>query len=209
MKIIGLSGGIASGKNEVAKIFSDQGINIFDADQVVHELYSNNLEIIEKVKKIFPNSYQNSMINRKILSDLINQQPNKLPDLEAIIHPKIREQYQDFLAKNHQLNSKLVVINIPLLLEQDFYRYDYLIAIISDEEIRKKRFIQRYQVNNPDKIIDINLLIEKFNYFKNLQIDDQERIKNANFIIENNKDLEILKDQVLTIYKLIIINKQK
>ena len=106
MKIIGLSGGIASGKNTVANIFSELGIEVFDADAVVHNLYSQDKNIIEIVAKNFPESFDGKIINRKILSSLISKNPSKIVILEKIIHPKIREIYQNFLEKNLQKKSR-------------------------------------------------------------------------------------------------------
>ena len=202
LKIIGLSGGIASGKNAVANIFSELGIEVFDADAVVHNLYLQNQKIIELIAKNFPETFDGKIIDRKILSSLILKNPTKITVLEKIIHPEIREIYQNFLAKNLQKKANFVVINIPLLLESNQYKTDKIIAIIVDEKKRQDRYIQRsiadLKNSNPDLI---NELKNKFLMLKNKQISDEERIKKADFVIYNDGNLVDLKQKTLEIYQ--------
>ena len=206
MKIIGLSGGIASGKNTVANIFSELGIEVFDADAVVHNLYSQDKNIIEIVAKNFPESFDGKIINRKILSLLISKNPSKIVILEKIIHPKIREIYQNFLEKNLQKKIDFVVINIPLLLESNQYKTDKIIAIIADEKTRQDRYIQRVVSDLKNSNSDlINELKNKFLILKNKQISDAQRIKKADFVIYNDGNLADLKQKTLDIYKKISI----
>ena len=205
MKIIGLSGGIASGKNAVANIFFELGIAVFDADAVVHNLYLHDQKIIELVAQNFLETFDGKIINRQILSSLISKNPDQIHVLEKIIHPKIREIYQNFLEKNLQKKADFVVINIPLLLESNQYKTNKIIAIIADEKTRQDRYIQRVVADlknaNPDLI---NQLKNKFLMLKNKQISDAERIKNADFVIQNDGNLADLKQKTLDIYQLLV-----
>ena len=205
MKIIGLSGGIASGKNTVADIFHELGIEVFDADAVVHNLYLQDQEIIKLVAQNFLESFDGKIINRKILSALISKNPSQIHILEKIIHPKIREIYQNFLEKNLQKKSNFVVINIPLLLESNQYKTDKIIAIIADEKTRQDRYILRVVAElknaNPDLIHELK---NKFLMLKNKQISDEERIKKADFVIYNDGDLADLKQKTLDVYQKLI-----
>ena len=205
MKIIGLSGGIASGKNTVADIFHELGIEVFDADAVVHNLYLQDQEIIKLVAQNFLESFDGKIINRKILSALISKNPSQIHILEKIIHPKIREIYQNFLEKNLQKKSNFVVINIPLLLESNQYKTDKIIAIIADEKTRQDRYIQRVVADLKNSNSDlINELKNKFLMLKNKQISDEERIKKADFVIYNDYDLADLKQKTLDVYQKLI-----
>ena len=205
MKIIGLSGGIASGKNTVAEIFQQLGIAVFDADAVVHKLYSQDQKIIELVAKNFPETFDGKIINRQILSALISKNPNQIHVLEKIIHPEIRQIYQNFLENNLQKKANFVVINIPLLLESNQYKTDKIIAIIADEKLRQDRYIQRIipDLKNANHDL-INELKNKFLMLKNKQISDAERIKNADFVIQNDGNLADLKQKTLDIYQKMI-----
>jgi dephospho-CoA kinase len=205
MKIIGLSGGIASGKNTVADIFHELKIEVFDADAVVHNLYLQDQEIIKVVAQNFLESFDGKIINRKILSALISKNPSQIHILEKIIHPKIREIYQNFLEKNLQKKSNFVVINIPLLLESNQYKTDKIIAIIADEKTRQNRYIQRVVADLKNSNSDlINELKNKFLMLKNKQISDEERIKKADFVIYNDADLADLKQKTLDVYQKLI-----
>jgi dephospho-CoA kinase len=202
MKIIGLSGGIASGKNSVAEIFSKLGVKIFDADLIVHDLFINNKIVIQQIAKEFPQALKSSAVDRKIIAEIITKNPQKLAIIENIIHPLVRNNYQQFLTINDKNNEKLVILNIPLLQEKKYYKTDKIIAIITDEEIRRNRYIKRSiaDIKNEDEII-ISQLNEKFTLLKNQQISDEERIKIADYVIKNNSNLEDLAQQVITIFK--------
>jgi len=202
MKIIGLSGGIASGKNSVAEIFSKLGVKIFDADLIVHDLFINNKIVIQQIAKEFPQALKSSAVDRKIIAEIITKKPQKLAIIENIIHPLVRNNYQQFLTINDKSNEKLVILNIPLLQEKKYYKTDKIIAIITDEEIRRNRYIKRSiaDIKNKDEII-ISQLNEKFTLLKNQQISDEERIKIADYVIKNNSNLEDLEQQVISIFK--------
>ena len=207
MKIIGLSGGIASGKNTVAEIFQQLGIAVFDADAVVHKLYSQDQKIIELVAQNFLETFDGKIINRQILSALISKNPDQIHVLEKIIHPEIRQIYQNFLENNLQKKANFVVINIPLLLESNQYKTDKIIAIIADEKLRQDRYIQRVipDLKNANSDL-INELKNKFLMLKNKQISDAERIKIADFVIQNDGNLADLKQKTLEIYREMINN---
>ena len=202
MKIIGLSGGIASGKNSVAEIFSKLGVKIFDADLIVHDLFINNKIVIQQIAKQFPQAMKSSGIDRKIIAEIITKNPQKLAIIENIIHPLVRNNYQQFLVYSNKSNEKLVILNIPLLQEKKYYKTDKIIAIITDEEIRRNRYIKRSiaDINKEDQII-ISQLNEKFTLLKNQQISDEERIKIADYVIKNNSNYQDLEQQVIAIFK--------
>jgi dephospho-CoA kinase len=137
------------------------------------------------------------------------QHSNQLEVLENIIHPKVRENYQKFLEKAKENNVNFVVLNIPLLLETNSYETDAIIGVIANENIRKERFLKREELKNPENFKNIKKdLEEKFKNFISNQISDFERIKKANFVIENEgsiKDLEELTQEIID--ELLVDNK--
>jgi dephospho-CoA kinase len=147
MKIIGLTGGIAAGKNFVSEIFAQNGAAIFDADAQVHELFELDKLVISRVAKNFSESLVENKIDRKILSKLVfaNEKKSKknLEILEKILHPKVRQKYDEFLIKSRQENRNLVVLNVPLLLENKGYECEKIVAIIAPKSVQKKRFLAR------------------------------------------------------------------
>jgi dephospho-CoA kinase len=209
MKIIGLTGGIASGKNLVSDFFVKNGAIIFDADEEVHNLLENDENVISQIKEKFPDSFINGKINRRLLGMIAIQHSNQLEVLENIIHPKVRENYQKFLEKAKENNVNFVVLNVPLLLETNSYETDAIIGVIANENIRKERFLKREELKNPENFKNIKKdLEEKFKNFISNQISDFERIKKANFVIENEgsiKDLEELTQEIID--ELLVDNK--
>lgn len=184
MKIIGLSGGVASGKNFIADIFAENGGVIFDADAQVHELLSSHKLTISEVKKNFPESFIDGKIDRKILGKIVFSNQKKLQILEKIIHQKVRENYQEFLIKAQKDGAKFVVLNIPLLLETKGYKCDFIVAIITKRSHQIKRFIAREKLKNPQSLIKD--LKAKFAQIIKRQTSNQIRKKHANFIIQND-----------------------
>lgn len=198
MKIIGITGSVASGKNILAEILAKNGGVIFDADQVTHQLLEKDTEVINQVKAIFPESFQDSKINRRELSRLIFKSDNfdqSLKKLEAIVHPKVRSLYDKFLQENS--NASFLILNIPLLLETSNYRYDKLIAITVSDEIKRRRFIKRALDKDPSLVV--RNLEEKFSLIIKKQISDEQRIAAADFVIDNNHTKEKLRERALEI----------
>lgn len=191
MKIIGLSGGIAAGKNFAAQVlvnnFANNSAVIFDADREVHKLLKSNQTVILEIKKHFPKCYINNEIDRKILGQIVFANNAKLQVLEAIIHPKITENYQKFLKKAQNDGKKLIILNIPLLLEKNNYKCDKIITIIASPSIQKRRFLARARKNLGKNFTkEVNNLEKKFNQIKAKQLSNAERKKLADFIVNSN-----------------------
>jgi len=177
MKIIGLTGGIASGKNFVADIFSKKNAAIFDADKENHQILENDKALILKLSKLFPECFVNKKIDRKILGKIVFSDAKKLQILEEIIHPIIRKKYLNFLQEAKKSNKKLAILNIPLLLEKKGYECDYIIAILVSPSLQKRRFFSRF--NNFSK----KELEEKFKKIFQLQLKNKERKAAADFVV--------------------------
>jgi len=185
VKIIGLTGGVASGKNLIAEIFAKKGAAVFDADAEVHKLLELDKSTIREVKKFFPESFSDKKINRKILGEIVFTDEKKLRQLEKILHPKVRKNYQEFLQDARKKKQKIAVLNIPLLLETRGYKCDYVVAILADKKIQKERFLQREKKKNPQA--KISILKKKFTQITNKQLKNSERKKAADFVINNSK----------------------
>jgi dephospho-CoA kinase len=196
MKILAITGGIASGKNFICDIFKKFNAEIFDADLIVHQLLKNDSEIIQQIAQNFPQSLENSesnqlQISRKNLGKIIFEDAKKRQILEQIIHPKIRQKYQNFIATNLENKTSFAVLNIPLLLESKNYKYDFLIAIKCDLETRKTRFYERYQKqfsqeNSTKQQLTKEEIITYFEKILATQTSDEIRFAQADFFIDNN-----------------------
>lgn len=206
-KIIGLTGAIASGKNAVAQIFSKQAIEVFDADLIVHDLYQKNSFLIGEIEKLYPQTIVNKAVDRNILAKLINNSPAILQNIENLVHPVVFQKYQEFLDENRQKNAKLAILNIPLLQENNNYKTDIIIAVIANKDLRLMRYLKRENKNfSNDETQHINFLTNKFILLNQKQLSDEERIKNANYIIHNQGNFSDLEAQVHLIYQQILQN---
>ena len=194
--IVGLTGGIGSGKSVAGDFFIELGIDVIDADHVSKNILDDN----ESAKKLFLEQFgkkfidKNNNIDRALLRDEIFKNEDKKEALESIIHPIVREEILNFIE-----NSKSVykIIMVPLIYEtnsQDFY--DKIIVVDCKEE---NQIIRASKRDNKTKNDIINIM-------KN-QASSDERMSIADEIIKNDSSLDDLKKQVIKVHqKLLGIN---
>ena len=188
MKIIGLTGGIATGKSEVANAIRIMGIPVFDADAAVHEIYQNGVAA-EALKDICPLAIEGKNVGRDKLSELIKNDPSLLKTIESIIHPLVRQAENSFLLKARQSRSKIAVIDSPLLIETGHHKdMDVVIVIETPYENQKARAMERP-----------NMSAAKFELIYAKQMPAAEKRNHANFIVENNATLGELEQKTKTI----------
>ena len=194
--IVGLTGGIGSGKSAAGKYFVELGIDVIDADHVSRNILDENTKAKDLFIKNFGESFldQNNNINRDLLRTEIFINKDKKDKLESIIHPIVRKEITEFI---NQSDSIYKIIMVPLIYEtnsKDFY--DKIIVIDSDESIQVERARQR---DNKSKEDIINII--------NNQASREQRNSIADMIILNNSTLDDLKNQVIKIHqKLLGIN---
>lgn len=190
MKIIGLTGGIATGKSEAAKIIRKLNIPVFDADAAVHQIYQNGVGA-KHLKTLCPSAVDGDSVDRKKLSELIAKQPILLKQIELIIHPLVRHAENDFLTKSRHEKYEIAVIDSPLLIESGHHRdMDATILIDALPETQRMRAMLRPGMNN-----------EKFNMITSKQMSSAEKRKNSSFIIENNGSLAQLEINLRKIFQ--------
>ena len=194
--IVGLTGGIGSGKSAAGDFFIELGIDLIDADMISKDILDNNLKAKELFIENFGEIYidENNNINRGLLRENIFKDNKKKELLESIIHPIVKDEINEFILKS---NSIYKIIMVPLIYEtksQDFY--DKIIVIDCDEDYQIKRASQRDKKSKEDII----------NIIKN-QATREERQSIADEIILNNSSLDDLKTQVIKVHqKLLGIN---
>ena len=194
--IVGLTGGIGSGKSAAGKYFVELGIDVIDADHVSRNILDENIKVKDLFIKNFGESFldQNNNINRDLLRTEIFINKDKKDKLESIIHPIVRKEITEFI---NQSDSIYKIIMVPLIYEtnsKDFY--DKIIVIDSDESNQVERARQR---DNKSKEDIINII--------NNQASREQRNSIADMIILNNSTLDDLKNQVIKIHqKLLGIN---
>jgi len=191
MKIVGLTGGIGSGKTTVSNMFNDLGVPVYIADLEAKKLMATSKVIKRKLIDLFgPKAYENNELNRAYIASKIFNDKVYLDKMNAIIHPKVATHFKQWLQKQ---TSKYVIKEAAIIFEHNMQsQYDYIITVIANEEERIKRIIKRDNTSK-EKIVSI---------IKN-QISDQEKVKMTDFVIINDQ-LDHTKAQVLKIHNTIL-----
>ncbi len=173
-KIIGLTGGIGSGKTTISKIFEDFGIPVYNSDNEAKTI-TNKPEILLKIKDVFGSCvFDNEILNRKKLGEIVFQNPEKLKLLNAIIHPEVKIHFDKWLLKNK--NSTFVIKESAILIETGEYKFcDFVITVIASLKNRIERVMQR------DKIPEIEVMIRVKS-----QVSDKQRVEKSHFVINND-----------------------
>jgi dephospho-CoA kinase len=187
MKIIGLTGGIGSGKSTVLKLFKILGVKTYSADESAKKLVNTDPYLINLIKSSFgENIYDKGQLNSKKLSKIVFEDTEKLKLLNSIIHPVVAKDFKLFLNSN---NEDYIVKEAAIIFEtKSENNYDKIIFIQSPLEIRIERVINRDNISREEVMkrinnqLDENLIIDKCDYV----------IRN-----ENKEDLE---DKVLSIH---------
>lgn len=144
MKIIGLTGGIATGKSTVTAMFRDAGIAVFDADACVHALMAPDGKGFQPIADAFPQAIMDGKIDRKTLGRIVYADDAKLKQLEAILHPLVREEELAFIRDARIRGDAMVLLDIPLLFESDAHLMcDMTIVTDCSPETQKQRAMAR------------------------------------------------------------------
>lgn len=182
---IGLTGSIATGKSEVAKLFSAAGIPVFDSDAEVHGLYTERATG-DLLGKVFPGVVVDGEIDRQLLGQKVLGSPEELKKLEALIHPLVRKKRESFIAHWEKQRSPFAVLDIPLLFETDQENeLDYVVVVSATEDVQRKRAMARPGMTE-----------QKLAGILARQMPDVEKRRRADFVIENSGSLEHLRTQV-------------
>ena len=191
MIIVGLTGGIGSGKTTVSNIFKDLGIPVYIADVEAKNLMNSSKVIKRKLIELFGSrAYENDQLNRTYIASKIFNDDTYLKRMNAIIHPKVANHFKHWLQKQ---TSKYVIKEAAIIFEHNMQsQYDYIITVIANEENRIDRILKRDNTTK-DKIVSI----------MKHQLSDEEKVKLSDFVIINDI-LEHTKEQVLNIHNSIL-----
>lgn len=191
-KIIGLTGGIGSGKTTIANHFMAAGIPVYIADDEARKIMQS-AEIIKEIKDLFGNViFENGILNREKLAQIVFSNPEKLKLLNSIIHPAVKKHFDNWVL-DHKNNS-FVIYEAAILFESGSYKNcDKIITVTAPLETRIQRVIQRDKTTREQVLKRINA-----------QWNDDQRIAKSDFVIENQTP-EITKSEVGKILKILNI----
>ena len=193
-KLIGITGGIGAGKSTVSTICKHLGFKVYNSDQRAKEIVSEDPIIKKKLISFFGNNiYKNGVLDRKFLSDKIFNDKSSLEQINSIIHPAVKKDFNSWVINNS--NEKILFKESALLLESGAYKeLDKIILIVSDKNLRVSRVLNRDQKRSKKEIESI---IDK-------QIDEVDAIKYADIVIDNNHKKMLLPSVIKEIEKLIV-----
>lgn len=189
-KIIGLTGGIGSGKSTVANYIASKGIPVYIADKEAKKIMERD-DVKQKIQNLFTESILNSdnSLNRKKIAEFVFNNPDKLKELNAIVHPEVQLHFKNWL-KEHK-NYPFIIKEVAILFETGGNKQcDKVILITAPEELRIERAMKRDNLTKKDILVRI----------KN-QISDSKKKELSDFVVENiNLNNTFLKiDEILKI----------
>ena len=185
--ILGLTGSIGMGKSTTAAFFREAGVSVWDADASVHRLYQFGGAGVPAIEDLIPKAIIDGAVDRAALRQAILQDNELLKKMESVIHPLVSADRQAFLDAN--ANSPLIVCDIPLLFETGAETWlDGVLVVTADKEVQKQRVMDR-----------AGMTAEVFAAILAKQMPDNEKRKQADFLIDTGKGLDHARAEVLSL----------
>jgi len=178
--IIGITGSFGSGKTTVANMFGKYGFRVVNVDKLYHGIYNKDKKIRYKIKKEF------STLDRNKIKNIVFNDSKRLIKLNKITHPIIIKEFKKQIKNNKKKN---IVIDIPLLFESKLEKmFDKIIVVKCDKKTQIKRILKKNKYSRKE----INNII-------NSQMPLNEKIKKADFVVDNGKTVREIKKQISSI----------
>lgn len=191
--VIGITGGISSGKSTASNYIKDKGYKIIDADIISRQIMEYNKEGYIRVKKAFPEAFVGDVLDRKLLASIIFNDYHKREVLNNIMHPIIKEKIIEEINKS----EGIVFLDVPLLFETHFDDLcDVTILISVDKETQIKRLMARDNIEREYAVKKIDS-----------QMSLEEKAKKADYVIYNNQSIDILKNNIDEVLGVILNGK--
>ena len=195
-KIIGLTGGIGSGKTTIAKFFASEGVPIYIADLEAKSLMDSK-EIKKEIFELFGKTiFKNEMLDRAKIAEIVFNDPTMLVKLNSIVHPAVKKHFKEWVHAHE--SEDLLLYESAILFESGHYKeFDYVISVIAPLESRIARVLARDDSTREQVMSRVNA-----------QWNDDERVKKSDFIIENI-NLDDSKLKVMDILKILKIKQNE
>lgn len=182
---LGLTGSIGMGKSTTAKMFAEEGCDVWDADAAVHRLYANGGAAVGPMSMMFPTAVVDGAVSREALKTILQDSPVALKKIEGIVHPLVREDREAFI-ENSQ--ADVLVFDIPLLFEGSSEgSFDAVACVLVDSDTQRQRVLGRG-----------TMTLEQFEMIRSKQLPASEKARRADYVIATDT-LENARKQVQTI----------
>jgi len=198
MKIIGLTGNIASGKSAISYILKNLGAEVVDMDKIGKQIQEVNYKkVIEKIEKRFGKEIiENEKINRKKLGSIAFSDKQALIDLNSIMIPLMTEKLKRIIDENRKKETKVLVVDAAILFEANWDKFvDYVWVVYVPRETQINRLIKREKITQEEAIMRVDS-----------QESIDEKIEKADVVIDNSKNLEAVKLKILELWNVITIS---
>ncbi|MDF2970248.1 MAG: dephospho-CoA kinase [Microvirga sp.] len=183
--VLGLTGSIGMGKSATADLFRKLGVPVHDADATVHRLYRGRA--VPLIGKTFPGTVADGAVDRTKLGAAVLNSPERMKQLEAIVHPLVREEEENFLARVSAL--PIAVLDIPLLFETGGEtRCDAALVVTAPAEVQRERVLARP-----------SMTAEKFSAILAKQMPDADKRARAHFLVDTSRGFASAQAQVRSI----------
>jgi dephospho-CoA kinase len=186
MIVIGLTGSIGMGKSETARMFATEGVPVSESDATVRRLYDKDGAAVGPVAAAFPGVIVEGRIDRERLTKHLSAHPKDFTRLEAIVHPLVRAEQEEFLAEARRRKVRLAVLDIPLLFETGRDRdVDKIVVVSAPADVQRQRVLARPGMTE-----------QKFAAILARQLPDSEKRARADFIVDSAQGLDHARGQV-------------
>jgi dephospho-CoA kinase len=195
MKIIGLTGNIASGKSAISYILKNLGAEVVDMDKIGKQIQELNYKkVIEKIEKKFGKEIiENEKINRKKLSSIAFSDKQALIDLNSIMIPLMTEKLKRTIDENRKKETKVLVVDAAILFEANWDKFvDYVWVVYVPRETQINRLIKREKITQEEAIMRVDS-----------QESIDEKIEKADVVIDNSENLEAVKLKIFELWNAI------
>lgn len=195
-KVVGLTGGIGSGKSSVLQLFKNKGVTAYVADMEAKNLMQHDENLMNKIIQAFgEKSYENGVLNRVFLANEVFKNTDKLKILSSLVHPAVQKHFKQFLK---EINDPFMIYENAILFENGFDKNcDYIITVTATKELKISRVMER------DSFTKQQVLDRMHN-----QWEDEAKIQKSDFVIENI-DWQNTVKQVEDIYSKLVKLTQK
>lgn len=164
------------GKSTIARMLKMLSLPVFDADDQVKQLLSNNSNIMNLIVSAFPDVVEKGSVQKNLLADKIYQDPNALKTLEQILHPEVRKACNTFINEHRKAGSPMVFVDIPLLFEKEFDVFcDSVWVAWCDPRIRESRVMKRSGLSR-----------ERIEKISHTQLSDDKKKERADHVIDTS-----------------------
>lgn len=194
MKIVGLTGGIGSGKSLISEAFKCLNVPVYNSDKASKALVNSSSVIISSIKKEFGSkAYKKDILDRKYIASIVFNDQKSLNILNSIIHPEVKKDFESWARVYKDLGAKYIIKETAILVETGLYQeVDFVVLVKAKIEDRIKRVISRDGSTQEE----VQARIKK-------QMPDKLKQKYADAVIENNNDSPLL-DSILSLHKKLI-----